>query len=238
MNRNLIYDLGFHVGQDTEFYLKKGFRVIAVEANPMLVREGEARFSEEIKSGQLTLLNVGIGDKTGTFPFYVNKELSHWSSFDFKIGTQRGEYDVIEVEMTPLVELFMRYGIPYYLKIDIEGMDFIALQSLHYIADRPQYVSIENGPPFMLRELVNLGYTQFKFINQKSVPEMQLQQPAREGFDIFWKFPFGASGPFGEDTPGKWLAESEVLEEINAYWDNPKRDANIHGWFDLHGKRD
>ena len=29
---NLIYDLGSHNGQDSEFYLKKGFTVVAVEA--------------------------------------------------------------------------------------------------------------------------------------------------------------------------------------------------------------
>ena len=34
---NLIYDVGLHLGEDTEYYLKKGFRVIAFEANPELV---------------------------------------------------------------------------------------------------------------------------------------------------------------------------------------------------------
>ena len=29
---DLIFDIGMHIGQDTEVYLKKGFRVVAVEA--------------------------------------------------------------------------------------------------------------------------------------------------------------------------------------------------------------
>jgi hypothetical protein len=29
---NLIFDLGSHNGQDSDFYLKKGFTVVAVEA--------------------------------------------------------------------------------------------------------------------------------------------------------------------------------------------------------------
>ena len=102
MDNNLIYDIGLHTGQDTEFYLRKGFRVIAVEANPLLAREAEARFADEVDSGQLVILNVGVGEKAGKFPFYVHKELSHWSSFDFNIGTGRGDYDVIEVDMIPL----------------------------------------------------------------------------------------------------------------------------------------
>jgi hypothetical protein len=34
MHPDLIYDLGMHRGGDTQFYLEKGFRVVAVEANP------------------------------------------------------------------------------------------------------------------------------------------------------------------------------------------------------------
>ena len=34
MQKDLIYDIGMHNGENTEYYLKRGFRVIAVEANP------------------------------------------------------------------------------------------------------------------------------------------------------------------------------------------------------------
>jgi hypothetical protein len=33
-NKNLIYDVGLYKEQDTDFYLKKGFQVVAFEANP------------------------------------------------------------------------------------------------------------------------------------------------------------------------------------------------------------
>lgn len=233
---DLIFDLGLHTGQDTEFYLKKGFRVVAIEANPLLVREAEQRFQREVESGQLILLNIGIGLAAGTFPFYVHRELSHWSSFDFEIGTTRGDYDIIEVDMIPLSNVMEQYGVPYYVKIDIEGMDLIALKSLRAFSDRPKYVSAENGPPEMLREMVDMGYSSFKFINQKNISEIQLPTPAREGNEITWTFPFGASGPFGEETPGEWCTEAEVLSQINAYWGNPKRDPNVDGWYDLHGR--
>ena len=43
MSRNwvsdLIMDVGMHRGEDAEFYLKKGFRVVGVEANPELVAD-------------------------------------------------------------------------------------------------------------------------------------------------------------------------------------------------------
>jgi hypothetical protein len=37
---DLICDVGFHRGEDTAFYLKKGFRVVAFEAHPRLAENG------------------------------------------------------------------------------------------------------------------------------------------------------------------------------------------------------
>jgi len=36
MNKNLIIDVGVHQGEDTEYYLKKGFCVVGIEADPQL----------------------------------------------------------------------------------------------------------------------------------------------------------------------------------------------------------
>ena len=35
--QDLIYDVGMHNGDDTAYYLHKGFRVIAIDANPAMV---------------------------------------------------------------------------------------------------------------------------------------------------------------------------------------------------------
>ena len=39
MIEDLIYDIGMNHGEDTAYYLSKGFRVIAIEANPGLTDE-------------------------------------------------------------------------------------------------------------------------------------------------------------------------------------------------------
>lgn len=236
-NGKIIFDIGMHVGQDAAFYLAKGFRVIAVEANPLLVRDAETHFKHQIESGQLTILNIGVGDKEGTFPFYVNAKYSEWSSFDKEIGSREGGCsEVVNIEMIPFEHLIARYGSPHYVKIDIEGNDFLVLQRLALCDTRPTYLSVENGWPYMLDHLVSLGYTGFKFINQAKVQNMKCPSPAREGNDIAWDFPWSSSGPFGEDTPGEWKSAEEILVDIKAYWDNPNRDANIDGWYDLHAK--
>lgn len=231
MNK-LIYDIGMHIGQDTAFYLAKGFDVLAIEANPLLVKDAEILFERYINEGRLTILNIGVGDKEGVFPFYICAQYSEWSSFDKEIGSRGGCKEVIDIPMVPFEKLFERYGVPYYLKIDIEGHDFVVLQRLALVNARPRYISIENGWPFILDHLVSMGYSSFKFINQAEVPKMQCPMPCSEGNDIAWIF------PFGEDTPGEWKSSEEILKDIKAYWDNPERDANIHGWYDLHAKRE
>ena len=36
VRKGLIFDIGMNNGNDTDFYLAKGFHVVAVEANPFL----------------------------------------------------------------------------------------------------------------------------------------------------------------------------------------------------------
>ena len=46
-NRAMIFDVGCHNGQDFVFYLKKGFKVVAIEANPTLCTELRQRFADQ-----------------------------------------------------------------------------------------------------------------------------------------------------------------------------------------------
>lgn len=61
-----------------------------------------------------------------------------------------------------------------------------------------------------------------------------------------WAFPCGASGPFGEDTGGKWLTGDEVCQAYHHYDDLCRRgmpgvfwsDSGYSFWVDLHARRD
>jgi FkbM family methyltransferase len=237
MVRDLIYDLGLHTAEDTEFFLKKGFRVIAIEANPALAEAARLRFARAIAEGDLVVLNVGVAAAHGELPFYLNVEQSAWSSFDETLGKGRGPYRVVRVETAPLSELLHAHGVPYYLKIDIEGYDELALRDLTQLPDRPAYVSVESATVGMLQQLVELGYTGFKFVNQARVPEMRCPQPAREGRLVEHSFLRGASGPFGEEIAGAWTDRAGAERQIVEYWATPGLDAALHGWFDLHARR-
>ena len=77
----LIYDVGMHNGDDTAYYLWRGFRVVAIEPNPELVATAANRFRREIEAGYLKILNVGVAAEEGELPFWVCQTDSRLSSY-------------------------------------------------------------------------------------------------------------------------------------------------------------
>jgi 16S rRNA A1518/A1519 N6-dimethyltransferase RsmA/KsgA/DIM1 with predicted DNA glycosylase/AP lyase activity len=59
---NLIFDIGLHQGEDTEFYLEKGFEVVAFEADPVLADQCRRKFSDQIADQRLVIVEGAIVD--------------------------------------------------------------------------------------------------------------------------------------------------------------------------------
>src|SRR5258708_32241245 len=76
MVADLIYDVGLHKGEDAAFYLKKGFKVLGIEANPKLVQHCQARFRNEVASGQLRIIEGAIAPESEgpTITFYKSSD--------------------------------------------------------------------------------------------------------------------------------------------------------------------
>src|SRR3954467_716479 len=89
-DHHLIFDLGMHNGDDTAFYLHRGYRVVAIEADPTLAAAGRERFAPAIKDGRLTLLNVGIGPHDGGATFWLCEGQSEGNSFDRACASRHG----------------------------------------------------------------------------------------------------------------------------------------------------
>ena len=223
---DLIYDVGMHKGEDTDYYLQKGFRVVAFEANPDLVKLCRTRFANAIDRKELTIVEGAIVDKERaqkTVKFYSNRKKSIWGTVNSDwahrneiLGTDN---EVIEVEVVDFKECLRQYGIPYYMKVDIEGSDLVCLESLLDFDIKPNYVSIESEKVVFraldeqIDLLVHLGYGQFKSVQQENIVFRALPDPAKEGKTINYHFPYGSSGLFGEDLPGKWKTRQSVLRE-------------------------
>ena len=112
---DLVFDIGMHNGDDTEQYLARGFRVVAVEANPALVEVAQKRFSEAIREGRLVIESCAIFNREGTTDFWVNAEKDEWSALDAEVAGRQGILcNKIAVPCTRLATLFEKYGVPFF----------------------------------------------------------------------------------------------------------------------------
>lgn len=215
MKTPFIVDVGLHRGQDTAFYLQKGFDVVAIEANPDLAEFGRQRFREYIEAGRLRIFNVAIADHEGTVDCFACPTHDDWGTVSEEFMKRNESLGfrthVVKVRATRLDTILSEFETPYYVKIDIEGADFVCLSAFRRIAGRPKFVSIEPSLTAQslaseeFRLLQELGYTKYKIINQALHHTLQLSFPPREGEYVEHQFDGHSSGAFGEELPGKWL---------------------------------
>jgi FkbM family methyltransferase len=242
---DLIFDVGMHLGEDTDFYLKKGFRVVSFEANSTLVQHCRVRFSDAIASGRLVIVHGAVCPGTdSTVPFYENLRQTEWGTLNLDWvarNQQRGAPSkVVEVKRVDLAEYFRKYGMPYYLKIDIEGTDLAAASSVEELEDRPQFISIETeinrfgralGEIELLR---SLGYCKFKPVQQQTIMGTRLMSRTRDGTSFEHVFERGASGPFGDDLTGEWLDYATVRRAYRAIFTRYRAVGHLSPFYKLY----
>lgn len=187
IEEDLIYDVGMHEGDDSEFYLKKGFRVVGIEALPSLAQTASERLRTYIESGQLVILNVAVAEKEGPLPFFESLHCSLWGTINPERGktNDREGYRFVRrtVKGSNFASILKEYGIPYYLKIDIEGAETLCLKALKSFTSRPKFISYEALPASssVMREefafLRTLGYSRFKAVRQDTVDAQRCPFP-------------------------------------------------------------
>lgn len=224
-----IYDIGMHNGDDTEYYLLKGFKVVSVEANSLLCRAAEQRFASHIASGRLKILNVAVADRPGRMKFYVNKKSSVLSSL--QKPADMNDWEEVECDAVPIIDILRSPDTIEFVKIDIEGYDAKILGDMQRHGILPSNVSAEAHKVDVICKLVSMGYTKFKIVNclhigRKTEPT---NIKAIDGSVKTHRFPAHSSGPFGDDLPGQWLSADQVL-----YSWLGRNILSGPGWYDVH----
>ncbi len=271
----LVFDVGMHKGEDTDYYLKKGFRVVSFEADPDLAELCRKRFSEQLKTGQLHIVEGAIVDlekhqsSDGKIRFFKNKKSSVWGTVvddwaerNTKLGS---DSEIIEVAIIDFAACIRQYGMPYYLKIDIEGMDVICLKALRGFTERPAYISIESEKISFdklseeFRIFTELGYDAFQTVNQIKVTDQKEPKNTTEGNYLGYRFSKGSSGLFGTDlNKSDWKSLDQSLKRYKEIFNGYKylgddgkftkfllgrlfskatnRLFGIPGWYDTHAR--
>jgi FkbM family methyltransferase len=232
--RNLVIDIGMSEGNDTAFYLAKGFDVVGVEADPTLQAHLQHRFAADIDHGRLCLLHRAAAEANGrTVSFFHDDGEQGHSSLD-RHGRTAGvrEFQVPTIDWTALRAVA---GVPYYLKLDIEGAEPAFLRSMLGARELPAYLSAEVQTFQPVELFRDLGYTRFRLINQTMWHGVTLPDPPLEGRYVPRPEPHHWSGPFGRELPGdRWFSFEEIRalhETIHLLW---TYGTLITGWMDCH----
>jgi FkbM family methyltransferase len=227
MDRSLIFDIGMHKGEDTAFYLAKGYRVVGIEADPDLAEFCRRRFASDIFRGRLLLIQGAVVAKDcvdqGKVRFYQNPSVSVWGTIDHawrdrnrRLGSDSLE---IDVDCVNLGAILREIGLPYYIKIDIEGADCLCLEYLRDFEERPQYLSIESEKTDFhkleseVTMLQTLGYKKFCAVQQAWLSSAIFDGCDLSGSPLKYQFEANASGPFGEDLDCPWMEYDQLLIE-------------------------
>jgi FkbM family methyltransferase len=142
---DLIFDIGANQGDKTDIFLRLGARVLSVEPDPTCRSILQDKFLRyRLRPKPVTLVGKAVSDKIGTEQMWidgpgsaVNTISRKWADElkehkqEFKHGNYGLDFSKAEqVETTTVEELMRLHGVPYFIKIDVEGHELSVLSGL------------------------------------------------------------------------------------------------------------
>ena len=192
----LVYDVGMAEGDDTIYYLEKGARVVAIEANPEVCEVSRQKFGAAIETGQLSILNLAVGETDAdSVTFFINDKHLRGSSLARPANPQARQ---VQVPLRRLSSLFDQYGEPDFVKIDVENYDHIILRELRHSGRVPKHLSAEAHSFAVIEELIRCEFQEYRMVNA-AISHRRFRSHPIEGpaGRKAYSFPPHSSGPFG-----------------------------------------
>jgi FkbM family methyltransferase len=217
---DLVFDVGMHRGEDTAYYLAKGYRVVGFEADPELAAECAARFAgnERLTIVEGAIAPAAAGD-TVRFHRHPNRV---WGTIDADraASAEHGEGgEPVELPRIDFGAALDQYGVPAFLKVDIEGPGLLCVEALRGRRERPDFLSIEashDSQAQLDRELallVELGYDRFAIVQQATIPNDEARTRTLSGEPLRYVFEEDSSGGFGTDLDG-WTDRARTARRL------------------------
>ncbi|RMG66649.1 MAG: FkbM family methyltransferase [Bacteroidetes bacterium] len=133
---DLCFDVGAHLGNRTDAWLRLGARVLAVDPQPACMAYLKRRFG---RHPQVTLVEAAISDQPGEQNLQVSQLTptittlagQEWQQAIQEKSSFRVSWDYeVRVPVYTLDQLIAQHGLPAFCKIDVEDLELPVLQGL------------------------------------------------------------------------------------------------------------
>lgn len=189
----LCFDIGANIGNRITPLLALGAKIVAVEPQEICHAYLKKKFGNKIE-----IITKGLGDSEGSKEFHLSNTptLSSFSEEWINSVKEARFKDitwnrVVLVEMTTLDKLIEQYGIPTFIKIDVEGYELAVLQGL---TNPVKMISFEYTVP-----------------EQAGRPAMCIEQIEKSNPNIECNYSIGESMEFAKN---EWLPSEEMKKHM------------------------
>jgi FkbM family methyltransferase len=169
---SLVFDVGANVGDVTAVLLDIAAHPVAVEPNPELAKALRRRYRVPVEC-------AAVGAEEGEADMHLGRDPGHSTVSErwHELHMERWS-ETIEVPVTTLDRLIERYGMPQYVKIDVEGYEPQVLCGLTHQLDVISFEfqrQLPQATSEALERLSHLGDYRFEYLQHTYEEECELQ---------------------------------------------------------------
>jgi len=202
---DLCFDVGANVGNRTEIFLELGAKVVSIEPQEPCFKVLSGLYGNKVLNrllgynGRIILVNKGLNEEDGYMQLHISNTsvISTMSDKWMKEGRFSNDYDWPDTQLVPVTtldNLILKYGLPKFCKIDVEGFEYPVLKGL----TKPiPFISFEFTREFFddakkcIEHLLSLGHAEFNF-------------SIAESHELYYS---------------KWVAREELYETLSSFED-------------------
>jgi FkbM family methyltransferase len=215
---DLIFDIGANQGYKADIFLRLGATVVAVEPDETSLETLRQKFlNYRLRRKRVVIVNQAISDRVSTETMWIdtpggakNTLSKKWAETlrndEQRFGHRLGFGQLKEVETISIDQLIATQGVPFFVKIDVEGHELNVLRGMK----RPvPYLSFEVNLPEFRREgleciqmLENLapngkfnytpdcrqGLVLPRWVSRQEI-SATIDSCVEESIEVFWKTP-------------------------------------------------
>jgi FkbM family methyltransferase len=167
----IVFDIGANVGQTTDEFLEGYDKIICFEPNPNLITLLKTKFNGNSK---VIIEELALSDKNEIKTFNISNAdvLSTFSDdwmFNSRFTNNTYNWNTkIDVKTITLDEVIDKYGIPYFIKVDVEGYEYEVFKGLSKLLNNTYFAFEWAEEQYKIinetvRHLNYLGYNNFSY---------------------------------------------------------------------------